>query len=65
VKRELDHSSACQFESFNLGSEASLENFGVERILKAEAHEDRVVVLDVHVELADILAEEFHNLTVV
>src|SRR5208282_3994102 len=45
--------------------EARAENLGIERVLEAVAHEGRVIVLDVHVEFADIADEEVHDLVVI
>jgi hypothetical protein len=38
------------------------KNCDVRRIGKAVAHEHRVFILDVHVELADVVVEELHDL---
>ena len=45
--------------------EARAENLGVERVLEAVAHECRVIVFDIHVELAHMGDEKVHDSAVV
>src|ERR1700681_3457306 len=56
--------SARQPEPRRSVLEARAENGGVQRISKAVAHEHRVFILNIHVELAHIGVEEFHDLVI-
>jgi hypothetical protein len=57
--------SARELKAFGFRLEARAKNLGIERILEAVADERRIVVLHIHVELADIPDEEVHDLAVV
>src|SRR5262249_44556753 len=57
--------SAGELEPLGLRLEARAEDRGVERIRKAIAHEGGVLVLDIHVELADVVHQEIHDGAVV
>src|SRR4029079_9222500 len=52
-------------EALRLRLEARAEDFRIERVLEAIAHERGVIVLDIHVELADIPDEKAQDLAVV
>src|SRR3954468_5940380 len=57
--------STCQLEPLASRLKTRPEDRRIERVLKTIAHEHRVFVFDIHVELADIRREEIHDLAVV
>src|SRR5262245_19094103 len=57
--------SADQLEALDSRLEARPEDRRVERIREAIAHERRILVFDVHVELADVRREKIHDLAVI
>ena len=57
--------SSRELESLGFRVEPRPKYRGVERVLKAIAHERRVIVFDVHVELADVRHEEVHDLAII
>src|SRR3954447_24699239 len=57
--------STCQLEPLASRLKTRPEDRRIERVLETVAHEHRVFVFDIHVELADIGCEEIHDLTVV
>ncbi len=57
--------SPCQLESFDFRLEPCPKNFSVERILKTIADEHRIIIFNVHIEFADVIEEEVHNLAVI
>src|SRR5262249_10414581 len=54
-----------QSEEFGFGLETGAKDLGIERIFETEAHESRVIVFDIHVELAGIADEKVENLAVI
>ena len=52
-------------EALRLRLEAGAKNFRVHRVCEAVAHEGRVIVFDIHVELLDMVDQEIQNLAVV
>src|SRR3954449_13569586 len=57
--------STRQLEPLASRLKARPEDRRIERVLKTIAHEHRVFVFDIHIELADIGCEEIHDLAVV
>jgi hypothetical protein len=55
-----DRNSSGELQPLRLRLEPRSENLGVERTFKAVAHEDRVIIFDVHVELADVLDQKVY-----
>jgi hypothetical protein len=58
----FDRRSAGELKTLDLRLKPRTKNCGVRRIGKTVAHEHCVLILDIHVELADTVVEEFHDL---
>src|SRR6516165_11447123 len=65
INRRTLISLASKLETLGFRFKARAKNLGVERILETVTHEGRIIVLDIHVELAGIAKEKIQNLAVV
>jgi hypothetical protein len=54
-----------ELETIGFRFESSAKNLSIERVLEAVAYESRIIVFDIHVELAGVADEKVQNLAVI